>query len=200
MSVKKVIFIGLLLLILEGIVGYFYISSLQKQPSSWEKEATRTLPSTPPSPIAEIPKASLSLKTAKTSLKTGETFQVDVTLNTYSTQATAADLTLKYDPQILRLEASSAAQPFKNSPIFQRTVFNELDAKQGLATMSAVSDLGNFFQGNNILTSAVFKALKVGPTEITIVFTPGETRDTNIVSETKDILGSVENLSIDIQP
>jgi hypothetical protein len=33
-----------------------------------------------------------------------------------------------------------------------------------------------------------------------LVFTPGETRDTNIVSESKDILGSVENLPLNIQP
>jgi hypothetical protein len=98
------------------------------------------------------------------------------------------------------LIATNSAKPFQESTIFQKTVFNSADPKTGLATMSAVSEAEQSIPDLAFLTSMVFKALKVGPTEITIVFTPDDTRDTNIVSETKDVLGSVENLSISIQP
>ena len=111
-----------------------------------------------------------------------------------------ADLTLKYDPAIITPAGTDSAKPFKGSESFQKTVFNLADLKHGLATMSAVADLGKEFSGQGELTSLEFKAKSSGPTTITIVFTPDETRDTNVVSDTKDILESVENLSIDVLP
>lgn len=199
MTFKQVIIVGLIVVMLESIAGYIYLTY-------------RTVPSSLPTPTEkataltpnQIKKASanLTLQSETTSIKKGQSFTVKALLNTFSNQTSAADLTIKYDPAFLTLIAtdSAKAKPFENSEIYQKTVFNSLNSKQGLATMSAVSEEGKPFSGDALLTAMAFKALKVGPTEITIVFTPGETRDTNIVSETKDILESVQNLSITILP
>lgn len=197
MTFKKVILIGLIVVMLESIAGYVYLTYRNKpQPENPKPVAKMVEKSIP----VEGAKASLTLKSGQASVKKGQNLKVDVMLNTFSSNTSAADLTIKYDPISLSLIATDSAKPFQDSRIYQKTVFNSLNTKGGLATMSAVSENGQFFRGNDLLTTLTFKALKVGPTEITIVFTPGETRDTNIVSDAKDILESVQNLSLNILP
>jgi hypothetical protein len=182
---------------LESIAGYVYLTYRNNPTSSM------ALPINSEPQVSHLPlvqKATLDLQTDQVILKKGQLIKVLAYLNTFGNHTSAADLTIHYDPASLIMVASNSAKPFADSKIYQKTVFNNMDNKAGLATMSAVSESSQFFSGQDFLTSMVFKALRVGPTEITIVFTPGETRDTNIVSETKDILESVKNLPIIVQP
>lgn len=199
MTFKKVILIGLIVVMLESIAGYIYLTYQRdiqpENPKMADQKPLELITSPPPA------RASLALQSAQSSVKKGQNISIDVLVDTFSNRTSAADLTIKYDPSMLTLlQSTDSAKPFKDSPIYQKTVFNSLSAKQGIATMSAVSEDGKTFQGKDLLTSLSFKAQKIGPTEITIVFTPGETRDTNIVSETRDILESVQNLPITVLP
>lgn len=197
MTFKQVVLIGLIVLMLESIAGYVYLT-YQKNPTDLPAVAT-------PSPVVDpsinsFPNSKLKLQAKQNTFKKGQIFPVEVILEPDGHQAVGVDLTIKYDPSALSLIATGSANPFSESKIFQKTFFDDRNHKQGLASMSAISDTEHTLPEIGVFTSMMFKALKVGPTEITIVFTPGETHDTNIVSETKDILGSVENLPITIQP
>jgi hypothetical protein len=197
MTIKKVIVIGLIVIMLESIVGYIYLTYREKMsldPLPQPNPSQQQLVGTP------TKKPTLALRTDQASLKKNETITINAVLEGQGNRASAADLTIRYDPEMLNIIATNSATPFAKSQIFQKTVFNAVDTKTGLATMSAVSEIEQPLPDLAFLTSIVFKALKEGPTEITIVFTPDETRDTNIVSESEDILGSVENLPITIQP
>lgn len=198
MTFKQVIIVGLVVVMLESIAGYIYLT--------YRGNSDNPLPALTFTPVATPPvtavenKALLALRTDQVMTKKGQNITVHAVLEPNGNTASAADLTIRYDPTVLTLIATASAKPFQESPIFQKTVFNSLDAKAGIATMSAVSESEQPVPDLAFLTSMVFKALKVGPAEITIVFTPGDTRDTNIVSETKDILGTVENLSFTVSP
>jgi hypothetical protein len=201
MTLKKIIIVGFIVLMLESIAGYVYLTYVREPAEGKTQIQSLNRPSQlPEASITTIKQVELALKTDLGVIKHGDNFKIDVILDTFSAETSAADLTLKYDPAFLSIQATASAKPFSDSTIFSRTVFNSLNAKQGLATMSAVNDLGKYFSGKQILTSLTFRALRAGLTEITIVFTPGETRDTNIVSESVDILSKAEGLSIDILP
>ncbi len=197
MTIKKVILIGLIVIMLEAIGGYIYLTYRKEIPSINIPTSSQ---SAEVKSIDPQSKPLLALKTDLDMIKKNGTFTVSAVLEGNGNNASASDLTIRYDPKMVALVATNSAKPFTESPIFQKTVYNSLDAKTGLATVSAVSETEQSLPERGFLTTMIFKALKVGPTEITIVFTPGETRDTNIVSESKDILGSVENLSLNIQP
>ncbi len=201
MTAKNIIIVGLLILVLEGMAGYFYLH-YSKSPKAIDlPKNIHQMASTVPQPSDTVAKkAALSLSTDTGFFKVGQNFTINVNLDTFNNETSAADLTIKYDPKLLSPVACDSAKPFLPSTLFARTVFNQIDQKQGLATMSAVADVGKFFNGRNVLTSINFKALKVGPTDVQIVFTPKETRDTNVVSGTEDILESVENYSLNILP
>ncbi len=197
MTFKQVVLVGLIVLMLESIAGYVYLT-YRKNPSSLSVLPSATPIATPSENL--IANTKLMLKTKQTEIKKGQIFPVEVILDPHGHQAVGVDLTIKYDPSALSLIATGSANPLSESKVFQKTFFDDRNPKQGLASMSAISDTEHKIPDMAVFTSMMFKALKVGPTEITIVFTPGETRDTNIISETKDILGSVENLPITIQP
>jgi hypothetical protein len=197
MTIKKVIVIGLIVLMLESISGYVYLTYREKLPPQMPSVAETLLSS---SQSQEVAKPLLAVRTPQVLLKKNQTIPIEAVIEGKGVKASAVDLTIKYDPKKLALVASGSAKPFAASPLFQKTVYNAFDAKTGLATMSAVSETEISLPDLATLTTMVFRILQTGPTEITIVFTPGETRDTNIVSESKDILGSVENLPLNIQP
>ena len=197
MTFKQVILVGLIVLMLESIAGYVYLT--------YRSRLTTDLPLPSSSPavspfVRPASKPTLALRTNQVITKKGQTIPVEVILEPNGHKAVGVDLTIQYDPTALSLIATGSANPFSESRVFQKTFFDDRNPKQGLASMSAISDTEHSIPDMAVFTSMMFKALKVGPTEITIVFTPGETRDTNIISETKDILGSVENLPITIQP
>lgn len=199
MTAKKVIIVGLIVLMLESLGGYIYLTYRQDKADG--VKVSQSIESVPqPSASPELKKAFLSMQSEKTEFKNSELFKVNLLLNSFSSPVSAVDIVVKYDPAFVALQSSPSAKPFSPSLLFQKTVFNELSSKQGLATMSAVADTGKDFIGSSILTSLNFKAIKPGSTEITIVFTPGETRDTNVVSKTEDILETATGLSVTILP
>ncbi len=140
--------------------------------------------------------AELILETQSKNIKQGDNFSINVILDTFSNATTASDLTIKYDPTYL--VSTKSNEPFSQSKIFQKTVFNKLDSKTGIATMSAIADLDKTFSGRGILTTVTFRAIKRGTTELKIEYLPNDTRDSNIVSNTTDILESVQNLPLSI--
>lgn len=198
MTVKNILIIGSIIVLLEIIGGYVYLKyshAKNIQPVVAEQQAVK--PSA--SPIIEITRktAEIILETQDMNIKKGDNFSVNVLLDTFSNPTTASDLTIKYDPKFLA--SIKTTDPFSPSKLFQKTIFNKIDTKAGIATVSAVADFDSTFSGRGILTTIAFRAIKPGKTDVTVDFTPRETRDSNIVSEYQDILESVQNLSLEIK-
>lgn len=195
MSAKKIIIIGFLVAVLELLVGVWYlqgrkaISPLKQTDSKITREEKKI--ETPPS------SAKISLVSDKTSLKTGETLSVSANLSISGKGSSASDLTIKYDPAYLSLTAASNS-PYQLGDVYQKMVFNQADLKAGIATMSAISDVNKEFLGSGTLAKINFKALKKGPTNVRVEFTEGETRDSNVVVDGKDILKEVSDLTLQI--
>lgn len=198
MSASRVIIVGLIILLLESVGGYIYLRYREEKSQDIKTVVATNLLQASASPTPK--RATLTIQPETTEVKKGKIFKADLFLNTFSSKVTAADVVIRYDPAFLMPVATNSAKLFEESPILQKIVFNESNAKQGLATMSAIAENNRDFSGSGLLTSLNFKALKVGKTEITIVFTPGDTRDTNVVSKTEDILESATGLSVDILP
>lgn len=197
MTAKKILLIGIIVIVIESIAGYLYLQQSQKSPEEpAPRQTSQPEVSVSESTDTKSEMAELSLETQSKNIKPGDNFSVNVILDTFSNQTTASDVTIKYDPQFLT--SNKLNEPFTQSKIFQKTVFNKLDNKAGVATMSAVADIDKSFSGRGVLTTFTFRALKAGTTEIRIEFIPKDTRDSNIVSETADILESVQNLTLTI--
>ncbi len=199
MTFRNIIIIGIIIVILEGIGGYFYLrySSEEKLTPQIKDEPRQLLNIPTQSVTTENKNATITLETQSKIIHPGDSFTVNVILDTNSASTSASDLTLAYNPTYLKPVKNT--DPFTPSKIFQKTVFNKLDNKIGVATISAIADFDSSFSGRGVLTTILFKALKSGNTQIETVFIPSETRDSNIVSETSDILGEVQNLQLSIK-
>jgi len=199
MTVKNILIIGSIIVLFELIGGYVYLKYSNPKTLSNLSNQPQQISQSSPSPINEIEKktAEIILETQDKNISRGDNFSISVILDTFSFPATASDLTIKYDPKAL--SSIKTNEPFSTSKLFQKTVFNKIDTKSGIATMSAIADLNSPFSGRGVLTTIAFRALKPGKTDIKVEFTPQETRDSNIVSDTTDILESVQNLSLEIK-
>jgi hypothetical protein len=199
MTVKKIIIVGSIIVLLELIGGYLYLKySHDKKPyQASEFQVQNPAATSSPYPVSEDRTAEIALDTQANNLKRGDNFSVNIILDTFSSPTAASDVTIKFDPQFL--SSTKPNEPFTESKLFQKTVFNKLDAKNGIATISAIADFDKPFVGRGVLSTMTFRTLKAGDTEIKVEYTPEETRDSNIVSDTQDILESVKNLPISIK-
>lgn len=202
MTAKKIIIIGVVIAVFELVIGIVYLKQSGRKNDlpinlSGLKESTQNL-------SGESTSAVISLSADKTEVKVSETVLLSVKLTVAGKASTASDLTIKYDPSYLS-PALSDPGPFKKGDIFERIVFNAADLKSGVATMSAISSVSGestsgAFSGEGILATIPFKALKSGQTEVKVVFAPGNTTDSNVVVDAKDVLKNVTNISLQITP
>ncbi len=128
-----------------------------------------------------------------------ETIKVDVHMDVSGAAADGLDLVIKYDPTAL--EVVNAQAPMVLGQAFPNYPDNSADLESGLITVSAVSTPDSpGFSGQTVLGSISFKAKKLGNTSLTLDYTKGSTKDSNIVETTTgdDILNKVTNLDIKI--
>lgn len=135
--------IGVIILLVALPLAVFLI----KQRQEWQMKAA--------------PATVLSLDPAVLSKDIGESFQVNVKINTNENKVVGADIKLVYDPSIL--EATSiTASSFLDSP---QILKNTIDSSTGLISFSIASFTEK--QGTGILAVVNFKGLAAGTSTVT---------------------------------
>jgi hypothetical protein len=138
--------------------------------------------------------AQLSLDPKTQTVKVGDTFAVNVTLDTGSKPVDGVDLySLHYDPSILQVIDDSTAKGVQITPgtVLPVTAANMVDEKSGTIKYSGVANGGSNFSGKGVLATIHFKAIATGAAFLKFDFTQGSTVDSNAAYRGKDQLTSV---------
>jgi hypothetical protein len=72
------------------------------------------------------------------------------------------------------------------------------DNDNGEAKISAAST-SDFFSGSDVYATLNFKALKAGQTTLSFSYEAGSTLDSDLMSQSEDVLGKVSDLTLEIQ-
>lgn len=196
-TIKKIILISLGVLIM-GELGW--AGWVLTQPA---KVAPKTLPKTTQDIIKPASLAKVSLVVPRKTVKVGE--NISVTINISSSRLSdGADIILSYSPKLLAVVKSGKnALPVIPGNAYQDYLFNEVDEKSGVISVSAVNSKGEATLAKGIFGTINFKALAPGTAKIDFMFTGvSDTRDSNIIESktSKDLLGEVENLELNVIP
>jgi hypothetical protein len=145
----------------------------------------------------------LSLATASERVKVGQTFTVDIRLDSQDTDIDGVDLySLKFDPEYLTVvdaDRSTTGTQIISAGLLPITVVNRVDQNKGLIQFAQVTEGGTTFKGKGKLATVTFKTLKNGATDLNFDFIPGNTTDTNVAAHGQDQLTTVESLKLVIE-
>lgn len=147
-------------------------------------------------------KASITLAVAIPVVKVKDSFDVQVSVNATS-ETDGLDVILKYDPQLLTVEASGTAkQPVQVTSLYDEYPVNKVDEKAGLITLSGISTKNDGIMPNGLLGTIKFTAKAVGTTEIKLNYSANQSTDSNVTAhgDGQDILDQPNDLTIDISP
>jgi hypothetical protein len=142
---------------------------------------------------AAQPGASLSFSPASESVMVGESFEVDVVLDTGGLETDGVDFLISYDET--KLEAKNAVL----GDLYDNKI-NEDVSQPGKIVLQAVSDVGSSFVGTGEVATINFKAIAGGLAQVSFEMMGESTTDCNVNSEGEDILASVSNGAYTILP
>lgn len=133
--------------------------------------------------------AVLSLSPAGGSYKVNDTFDVSVLLNSGGGLVGGVDVYMTFNKNVLNLV------DITNGAIFNQYLGKSIDNTNGTAAISGItSSKANAFSSSDTFVTLNFKAVGAGTSEVKFNFTPGNTRDSNVVDfDSGDILASVVN-------
>lgn len=200
---SKVVMILVLLIILAAL-GFFLFKSMDKDDANNNDDTAQNNSGTTPTPTPtqDNPEANLSLQTASTAVKVGDTFSVDMVLDTAGMPIDAVDIfSLHYDPKVLQVvDDNSAVAGVQITPgkILTANGPNMVDAKAGTIKLGQAAVGGTNYTGKGVLATIHFKALAAGNSDLKFDFALGNTIDTNAAYNGKDQLSSVSNLMINV--
>jgi len=137
--------------------------------------------------------ASLSFSPASKSVMVGDSFEVDVVLDTGGVKTDGVDILISYDE--MKLEAKNAAL----GNLYDNKI-NEDVSQPGKIVLQAVSDVGSGFVGTGNLAKLSFKSIAGGPTLVSFDMIGESTIDCNVSADGEDILASVSNGTYTILP
>lgn len=153
----------------------------------WGINYLKTLPQ-PTAPTQAATGALLSFSPAQKTVKIGEEFDVELTLDTKGVETSGTDVIINFDPTLVQILNVRPGLLYQEYPV------NEIDSTAGKIGFSAVAIPPKAFSGKGTLAYLKLKGLKAGTAALTIEFTRGETTDSNVVqveSGGKDILDKV---------
>jgi hypothetical protein len=155
---------------------------------------TPTVAATPtPTPVPQAPaSASLSLS-ADSPVYFEETFVAWLDLATNS-ETSGVDAVILFDPNMLEVEEVN-----KNN-LLSDTTLTQIDNIGGTLLVSQLAPVGEYFNGNGVLASIVFRSKTIGSTQVSFDFSPGSKTESNVVAADtgEDILTQPAALSLDI--
>lgn len=143
-----------------------------------------------PTPVPTEPTLFLEPKSGEI----GDTFEVEVMIDTGGKEITGADTILNYEPDKLEGQEIIVGE-------FSSYLFRQIDEGAGKIKISAIVSPGSSFTGTKKLATIRFRKLQdQGTTSLTFEFTPGSTRDCNLVEKgtVRDILQTVINGSYNL--
>ncbi len=162
----------------------------------WRKTSTQEPAPLPPAQAKPI-EAILSLQSEQERIKSGESFKVNLNLETFGRKAAAFDAVIFFNPEEVNVENLETSDLFSEYP---RQTF---DNEQGKVVLSGTSSLTEEATGvsEGKLATITFTALKSGQAKIELIFKPNDTTDSNVIAEgsTEDILGEVRNPTLEIE-
>jgi len=139
--------------------------------------------------------AVLTLDPKEKSVKVGDSFTVDIMLDTDNKPVDGVDVyALHYDPTILNVVDSVASRPgiqIIPGTIMDVNAINSVDQATGTIKFSQASNVGSEFNGKGVLASIHFKAVGKGNTYLKFDFSLGNTKDTNVAHSGRDQLANV---------
>jgi len=137
----------------------------------------------------------LTLDPKEKAVGVGDSFTVDVILDTDGKQVDGVDLySLHYDPTILNVVDGVSAKPGIQvipGTIMDFNAVNSVDQATGTIKFSQAATGGTSFSGKGVLASIHFKAVGKGSTYLKFDFSFGSTKDTNVAHAGKDQLARV---------
>jgi hypothetical protein len=137
--------------------------------------------------------ASLSFSPASKSVMVGDSFEVDVVLDTGSVETDGVDILISYDEMKLEAKNATLGNLYDNK-------INEDVSQPGKIVLQAVSDVGSGFVGKGNLAKLSFKAIAGGPAQVSFEMMGESTTDCNVSANGEDILASVSNGTYTIVP
>ncbi|MBI2017821.1 hypothetical protein HYS92_02115 [Candidatus Daviesbacteria bacterium] len=143
----------------------------------------------------------IKLETQTPQVKVGSKFTVSIQM--VSDKFTdGADILLSYDPNVLSLDpAGKEAVPVILGGLYNEYPLNTVDAKLGKVAVSGIATEDSGILANGLFGSMVFTAKVAGNSQISVDFTEGSTKDSNVIETGtgEDILSKVENLEVNIE-
>jgi hypothetical protein len=182
----RIAFWGIILVIATLIWAF-----LNRQIINWISDSTA------PETMVVLPKAQaqLSLNPQTKTIKSGETFAVDIILNTSDKQIDGVDIySLHYDPSLMEVIDDMPDQSgiqIKPGTILEVNAANIVEPKNGSIKFSQVTTGGSHYVGSGVLATIHFKALTSGTAYLKFDFIRGETTDSNAAYHGKDQLSQV---------
>lgn len=160
----------------------------------------------------------ITLSVSKNQYKIGDL--IPVAINITANKSTAGvDLIIRYDPNLLKISSSSASVPVTTGNLFDEYPLtinsttkgpvatgslydeypaNQVDEKNGIISVSGISNKTNGVIPNGQFGSVIFQAKAAGSARVFLEFTKNQTNATNIVDSktSKNILEEVKNIDL----
>ncbi|MBI2063536.1 MAG: hypothetical protein HYT65_00895 [Candidatus Yanofskybacteria bacterium] len=145
--------------------------------------------------VSQASAATLVVSPSVADIIVGGTFSVNILLDTEGAEIHGVDVNaLNYDPAILEVQdANGIISGVQISPGTLMPVVTYNDVSGGRIVFSQVTNDGLTFNGQGVLVSINFTALKTGTANVTFDFTPGSTIDSNVAEDGIDALDGVTN-------
>jgi hypothetical protein len=146
--------------------------------------------------------ATLSVSPSSSSTSVGQTFTLNILLDTQGQAIDGVDVySLNYSPSLLQVQDSDAATAgtqISPGSLMTITSANSVNASTGKINFSQITSGGTTYNGSGVLASVTFKALAVGTASVTLNYTPGATNDSNVAGGGTDKLTGVTNAAVAI--
>src|SRR3989344_1922802 len=130
--------------------------------------------------------ATLSVQPATKSVIVGDTFDIDLLLDTEGASVDGIDVFyLNSNPSLLEVVDQDAVTPgvqIATNGILDLTVYNDADNTTGQIAVSQISLGGSPFNGSGTVATVTFRALASGIANLIFDFNLGETSDSNVAS------------------
>ncbi len=155
----------------------------------WGINYLKNLPQ-PTAPTQAETGALLGLSPAQKTVKPGEEFDVELTLDTKGVETSGTDVIINFDPTLVQILNVRPGLLYQEYPV------NEVDSASGKIGFSAITTPPKTFSGKGTLAYLKLKALKTGAATFSIEFEKGGTTDSNVVqagSGGRDVLDKVIN-------
>ncbi len=143
--------------------------------------------------------ATLTLSPSSGNYSVGQTFSVDILLDTQGAAVDGIDIVyLNYNPTYLEVADDNASQSgiqITPGALMPMTLANTVNATNGKITFSQITAGGTTFtsSGAQVLATVHFKVLQAINTQVYFDFVVNGTADTNVASIGKDVLTTVTN-------